>query len=114
MASYKQPCVQCGEFIERDSRVCPGCYSRSPFGYRCPSCLRDIKKGQAVCSACGRSLYVMCPTCGNRTFAGERCDVCGAGMMINCTNPRCGDLQFFDLVKCTSCGKKINHNIGGR
>jgi len=114
MASFKQPCIHCGEFIDRDTRVCPKCYSRSPFGYRCPSCLRDVQKGQAVCSGCGRPLIVACPTCRLQTFAGERCDACGAGLMINCTNPRCGDLQFFDLIKCTACGKKINRNMGGR
>ena len=25
MASYKQPCVHCGEFIDRDARLCPKC-----------------------------------------------------------------------------------------
>jgi len=112
MATFKQPCIHCSEFIDADSRICPKCYSRSPFGYRCPTCLREIQKGQQVCSACGRSLYVTCPTCAQRTFAGERCEVCGAGLMINCTNPRCGDLQFFENIKCTSCGKKIKRDIG--
>ncbi len=50
MATYKQPCLHCGEFIERDSRLCPKCHSRSPFGYHCPTCLKPIEKGQAVCS----------------------------------------------------------------
>ncbi|MDR1205453.1 MAG: zinc ribbon domain-containing protein [Peptococcaceae bacterium] len=79
MATYKQPCLHCGEFIERDARLCPKCHSRSPFGYHCPFCMRDIQKGQAVCDRCGRSLYVVCPTCGQQTFAGEWCETCGAG-----------------------------------
>ena len=107
MASYKQPCVHCGTLIERDSRLCVACGSRSPFGYRCPTCLREVQKGQAVCSQCARSLIVICPTCSQPTFADERCERCGSGMMTRCTNPRCGDLQFFENIKCTSCGKKI-------
>jgi RNA polymerase subunit RPABC4/transcription elongation factor Spt4 len=114
MATYKQPCLHCGEFIERDSNLCPKCHSRSPFGYHCPSCFKPIQKGQAVCSGCGRSLYVTCPTCKAQTFAGERCEACGAGLMIHCTNPRCGELQFFENVKCTVCGKKIKRDFGGR
>jgi hypothetical protein len=74
--------------------------------------LKPIEKGQAVCAGCGRSLTVICPTCQQTTFADERCDKCGAGLMIHCTNPRCGELQFFDLTKCTACGKKIKKEVG--
>ncbi len=107
MATYKQPCMHCGELIERDSRLCPKCYSRSPFSFRCPACLREVSKGQAQCSGCGRSLYVACPTCGSTTFAGERCEACGSGLLTQCGNPRCGELQFFENEKCTACGKKM-------
>ena len=107
MASYNQPCVHCGEFVERDSRLCPKCGSRSPFGYQCPSCLREIVKGQPVCSQCGRSLTVICPTCTQLTFTDERCEHCDSSLLIQCANPRCGDMQFFENVKCTACGKKI-------
>ena len=112
MATYKQPCIHCNQFIERDVNVCPNCNSRSPFGYRCPDCLLEIEKGQRVCSGCGRALYVTCPTCGQLTFADERCEKCGKGLMVYCTNPRCNELQFFENVKCTVCGKKINKEIG--
>jgi len=112
VASYKQPCIHCGMLIERDARVCVGCGSHSPFGYRCPTCLRSVQKGQPVCSQCGRSLMVTCPTCGRPTFTGERCDQCGAGLMIHCTNTRCGALQFFDTITCTACGKKIKREVG--
>lgn len=107
MATYKQPCIHCGEFIERDNRLCTKCGSRSPFGYHCPTCLKEIEKGQAACSGCGRELYVHCPSCNQLTFAGERCEKCGAGLMKICQNPRCGELQFYQNMKCTACGKKF-------
>ncbi|MDR2562116.1 MAG: zinc-ribbon domain-containing protein, partial [Holophagales bacterium] len=56
MATYKQPCVHCGEMIERDSRLCSKCGSRSPFGFQCPACFKPIARGNAVCSGCGRPL----------------------------------------------------------
>jgi predicted amidophosphoribosyltransferase len=113
MATYKQPCIHCGEFIGRDSRFCPKCASHSPFGHHCPTCIKPIEKGQPVCSGCGRALYVKCPSCHQRTFAGERCEECGAGLMIRCSNTRCGELQFFENEKCTACGQKIKKQMGG-
>ena len=107
MASYKQPCIHCGTFIESDSRFCPACQSGSPFGYLCPTCLRPIQKGQSVCSSCGRPLAVPCPNCGEQTFVQDRCEQCGGTLMIRCPNPRCGAPQFFENTKCTACGKKI-------
>jgi RNA polymerase subunit RPABC4/transcription elongation factor Spt4 len=110
MATYKQPCLHCGEFIARDSRLCPNCGSRSPFGYHCPTCLREIQKSQMKCSGCGRALFVDCPACHGRTFVGEWCDSCGTGLLIKCANPRCKEPQFFENEKCTACGKKIKKN----
>lgn len=107
MAFYKQPCIHCGRFIEKDARFCPYCQSGSPFGYLCPSCLNPIEKGQRVCSSCGRSLYINCPKCGKQTFVQERCEACGTSLMILCQNPRCGVMQFFENTKCNACGKKI-------
>ena len=107
MASYKQPCIHCGAYIEPDSRVCPACQSTGPFGYLCPACLRPIHKGQSVCSGCGRPIYVACPACGKQTFVQERCEQCGGALMIRCQNSRCGAPQFFENTKCTACGKKI-------
>ncbi len=111
MASYKQTCIHCGTLVDRDVRFCPKCGSGSPFGYLCPACLRSIEKGQPLCSGCGRPLYIVCPHCGQQTFAGERCDVCGKGLMVRCENKRCGVLQFFENTKCTACGKKIKSRI---
>lgn len=106
MASYKQPCTHCGTYIERDARFCPSCQSGSPFGHLCPNCLRPIEKNQLACAGCGRSLYTHCPACGKRTFVQERCEACGASLMVRCQNPRCAAMQFFENAKCTACGKK--------
>jgi hypothetical protein len=29
---------------------------------------------------------------------------------VRCANSRCGEMQFFQNVKCTACGKKIKAN----
>jgi RNA polymerase subunit RPABC4/transcription elongation factor Spt4 len=108
MATYKVPCIHCGEMVERDAHNCPKCGSRSPFGYHCPTCLKPIKRGNAVCSGCGRPLATTCPYCNGQTFVGgERCDACGQTLMIRCESKRCGELQFFENTKCTVCGKPI-------
>ena len=108
MATYKQPCIRCGEMIERDGHYCPKCGSRSPFGYHCPTCLKPIVRGDAICSGCDRALTVKCPFCSGSLFAGdEKCGSCGKSILIKCENKRCGELQFFENTKCTVCGKKI-------
>ena len=107
MGSYKQNCIQCGTLIDRDVRFCPTCGSFSPFNYHCPTCFREINKGQNACAGCGRPLYITCPICGNRTFVQEKCESCGAWLVIRCKAKNCGALQFFENEKCTSCGKKI-------
>ena len=108
MATYKQPCIHCNAMLERDSRFCPKCESRSPFGFQCPTCFKPIERGDSVCSGCGRTLTTACPVCGRQTFVGgEKCDACGKLLMIRCENKRCGELQFFENTKCTACGKPI-------
>ena len=107
MATYKQNCIHCGTLIDRDARFCPTCGSRSPFGYLCPTCLHEINKSQMICSGCGRQLYIACPVCGGRTFVQDRCESCGAGLMIKCQGKNCGEAQFFENDKCTACGRKI-------
>jgi RNA polymerase subunit RPABC4/transcription elongation factor Spt4 len=108
MATYKVPCIHCNEMLERDAHYCPRCGSRSPFGYHCPSCLKPIARGYAICSSCGRALVTTCPYCNGPTFVGsERCDTCGQTLMIRCESKRCGELQFFENKKCTACGKPI-------
>ena len=111
MATYKQPCIHCGGLLERDARFCPACGSMSPFGYACPSCLREVKKDQPICAGCGRPLYIACPLCGERTFVQEKCESCGKWLMVRCGNVRCGVLQFFENKKCTACGKKIKAEL---
>ena len=107
MAVYKQPCIHCNTYIDRDAQFCPSCGSHSPFGYLCPACLRAIRKGDVLCAGCGRALYSACPSCAKQTFVQERCEHCGAGLLIRCQNPRCASLQFHENVKCNACGKKI-------
>ena len=107
MASYKQQCIHCGSFIERESRFCTSCGSRSPFGYICPTCRSPIQKNQMICGGCGRPLRVPCPHCGARTFVSDKCESCGGPLLIKCPNVRCGDMQFFENAKCTSCGKRL-------
>ena len=108
MATYKQPCIYCGEFIERDCRFCDNCGSTSPFGFNCPTCLKEVQRGKALCSGCGRPLTVVCPLCGGNTFAGAvKCDACGKLLTLACENKRCGQMQFFENTKCTACGKPI-------
>lgn len=109
MSTYRQPCIHCGALIEREARFCPACRSMSPFGYQCPACLREIRKKEAVCAGCGRSLYTHCPVCGKQTFVQENCEACGTCLMVSCRNPRCYAPQFFENTKCTACGKKIKH-----
>ncbi len=107
MGSYKQACIHCGRLVDADARICPGCGSRSPLAHRCPSCRKEVRPGDAACSGCGRALYVDCPHCRQRTWAGERCEKCGKTLLIVCRNKRCGDAQFFDLARCNACGKKL-------
>lgn len=107
MGSYKQPCIHCGTLTDRGAPLCAGCGSRSPFGYRCPSCLAAVERTQRLCASCGHSLRVICPHCGGETFADERCERCGASLMKRCPNRRCGEPQFFENDKCTACGKRI-------
>ena len=110
MATYKQPCIHCGEFIERDSRFCTKCASRSPFGFNCPYCSKEIERGNAICSGCGAALTIACPLCGGPTFVGsERCDSCGRVLMIRCVNSRCNEAQYFVRTTCSACGKKIKN-----
>jgi predicted amidophosphoribosyltransferase len=111
MASYKQPCIHCNTFIDKDVRFCPTCGSQNPFGYLCPTCLRPIEKEQALCAGCGRPLYVNCPHCAAETFVQERCEKCGQSLMIRCENKRCQVFQFFENTKCTACGKKIKAKL---
>jgi predicted amidophosphoribosyltransferase len=101
--------MRCGRLIDGDNRFCPECGSRSPFGYHCPTCLKSIQKGGSHCPGCGRALDTACPGCGRPTFiGGDVCESCGAPLLVQCGNARCGEMQFFENQKCTACGKKIS------
>lgn len=107
MALFKKPCKHCGELVESDALVCPNCTRHNPLVDRCFNCNREITRNNKVCSGCGRPVYLACPVCKATTFMQDRCDVCGANLMIKCTNKRCGVDQFFNTIKCNACGKKI-------
>ncbi len=107
MASYKKYCMHCEALIDSDSRFCVKCRSRSPFAIRCPACLREIAKEDKLCPGCGRPLIVQCPQCGKDTFVIDQCEICGASLMVNCSNRRCGEPIFFQNTHCTACGKKV-------
>lgn len=108
MSTYNKPCIHCGERIDGDSKYCAKCGSRTPFGFICPNCLKPIERGNLLCSGCGRKLTVNCPLCKAETFVGSgKCEACGRSLLVKCENKRCGELQFFELTKCTVCGKAI-------
>jgi len=111
VATYKQPCIHCGEWLERDARFCPKCGSYFPFGYACPHCLRDVRKDYQICPGCGRALYIACPHCGGRTFVQEYCECCRKTLMVQCSSKRCGAMQFFENERCTACGKKLKAQL---
>ena len=98
MAFYKKPCMHCGQLIDADSRFCTKCGSHSPFCYSCPTCLREIQKGDAVCPGCGRTLYIFCPHCGERTFVQETCEKCAKSLMVPCSNARGLQLRVFQRI----------------
>jgi hypothetical protein len=100
--------MRCGKLIPRDSAFCGECGYRSPFGFHCPACLKPIEKSGVACPSCGKPLYSPCPECKNPTFIGEEvCEHCNTPLLVKCTNPRCGQMQFFENERCTACGKKI-------
>lgn len=107
MAGYDKACIGCGNLIGYDSKFCPICTRMSPFYDACPSCSAEIKRGWQRCASCGRMLTIPCPFCGKPTFVGDKCDACGASLMITCSNRLCLAPQFFENIKCTACGKKI-------
>jgi len=107
VATYQQPCVHCGNFLDTAARFCPACGSPSPFGYACPRCLHAVAKQTRVCPGCGRALYIACPHCGGVTFVQDTCEQCGVTLMVPCSNKRCGVWQFFQNATCTACGAKI-------
>lgn len=108
MASYKQPCQNCGNLIDRYAKYCIYCHSRHPFGFQCPTCLHPVGREQVLCSSCGRPLNIVCPHCGQETFVDDQCDRCGQSLLVQCANRRCNQWQFFQNTKCTACGKAIS------
>ncbi len=109
MAGYNKQCIGCGELIGYDNRFCPICGRVSPFYDACPSCMAQIKREWQRCPSCGRSLYIACPFCAQKTYVSDKCDNCHAPLTVQCENKLCRSQQFFENQKCTECGKKIKH-----
>jgi predicted amidophosphoribosyltransferase len=108
MATYQKPCIQCGAFVQGGARYCQACGTSNPFTHNCPTCIKEISPEHMVCSGCGRPTKILCPVCKQQTFIGKsNCEVCGESLMQTCSNPRCGEKQFFENTKCTACGKKF-------
>lgn len=107
MAFYKEPCIHCGNYISKDSAVCPICNSTNPFKFSCPECLREISPEEQRCSCCGRELKIKCPYCNELTFVYSNCEQCGKSLMKQCSNKRCNSMQFYDNKKCNACGKNL-------
>ena len=66
MASYKQPCIHCGTFIESDSRFCPDVKAEALLGISAPpACAPSKKANLSAPAAAGRLLFLV-PTVENR------------------------------------------------
>lgn len=107
MATYKKPCIHCGYLLDTAMEICSNCASQSPFGYSCPGCKHTVQLSDAVCSDCGRALYIGCPHCGQRTFVQNICQWCAGPLTVRCANKKCGADQFYLNTRCTACGKAI-------
>ena len=100
------PHTECTEFTDWEVNFEPTC--------------TEVGQKYRFCLECGTKIELLgenemiCPSCGKNTFVQEKCEHCGAGLMVYCENKRCGALQFFQNTKCTACGKKIKAKIGGR
>ncbi|MDR3552521.1 MAG: zinc ribbon domain-containing protein [Clostridia bacterium] len=107
MADYRHFCIYCGKLIPPDAKLCPFCGMEDPFTMRCPRCRNVIEKGWARCSCCGLELFVICPSCGKRTFAASCCEQCGASLTVRCANRKCGFVQVKMGDRCLRCNKKL-------
>jgi len=100
-------CTYCGEETKADWLACPSCGSHNHFGYSCPTCAEKIDEKQKKCDKCGRSLFVTCPHCGEKTFVYDVCEKCGEPLMVKCARPRCSVIQIFENKRCTICSWAI-------
>ena len=108
MISYKQPCRYCDQLIPPESNICPLCGKVNPLGpLRCPKCSNPVRKDYIVCSNCGLSLRVTCPSCGETTFFGDYCEHCGERLTVIC--PKCGTEQPPIDNKCIKCGRTLDY-----
>ena len=60
-----------------------------------------------MCSSCGQSLEVKCPSCGKITFFGDYCKSCGKRIVVTCPNKKCAQEQPPIGDKCIKCGKPL-------
>ncbi len=75
MASYKQTCIHCGNLIDRDSRFVHSVPAKALL-VTFAQLAASYRKGTTTLFRCGRKLYILCPHCGQQTFAGDQCERC--------------------------------------
>jgi rRNA maturation protein Nop10 len=57
-------------------------------------------------------LEVACPKCGQTTFFGDYCGLCGAQIAVVCPNKKCQATQSPLSDKCIKCGKPLKKQAG--
>jgi len=108
MATYKKHCIYCSKLIPGDAQSCPYCAHEDPFCMRCPRCRNPVEKGWKVCSGCGLQLISVCTACGKETPTAKTCAHCGAPVLVQCPNRKCGEVQILMLGgNCVACGKPL-------
>lgn len=97
-------CSKCGHAYARKAKFCPECGdSYNP----CVFCGADLKKGETVCSVCGKSAPNPCPKCGH-PIANEKtkfCPECGESLTKKCA--KCGVSYQGNPKFCPECGSKL-------